>query len=79
VKFDGTDYPYMMTGNTGVQTISFSPIDRFTARYVIKTDGEALNSGTSTVSSDGKTYRVEGKVSDAQGRINEYLYVYDRE
>jgi hypothetical protein len=73
---DGKDYPY--EGAPGIDTISLTQLDTFTANYTLKKGGAVVVTGTRVMSKDGKVMTISGKVAGGTGQNTETLWVFDR-
>src|SRR6266404_1942536 len=73
---DGKDYPY--TGNPDVDSISVKQVDSNTAKYILKKAGKAVETGSRTVSKDGKTLTLKAKGTTAKGEKYENVLVFDK-
>lgn len=74
---DGKDYPY--TGNPDVDSISVKQVDSNTAKYILKKAGKAVETGSRTVSKDGKTLTLKAKGTTAKGEKYENVLVFDKQ
>jgi hypothetical protein len=74
---DGKDYPY--TGNPDVDSISVKQVDSNTAKYMLKKAGKAVETGSRTVSKDGKTLTLKAKGTTAKGEKYENVLVFDKQ
>ena len=76
--FDGKDYPY--TGGGAFTSIALKKVDRYTFEAVNKNSStKATNSGTNTVSKDGKTLTYTFKGTNAQGEPVSGVQVFERQ
>jgi hypothetical protein len=75
-KHDGKDYPRMVKGSPGINTITFQQVDPNTSIYALKTDGKVTATGKTTISRDGTVLTVE-TTSVANGRTS--VEVYDKQ
>jgi hypothetical protein len=75
-KHDGKDYPRMVKGTPGINTISFQQADPYTSTYTLKTDGKVTATGKTTISKDGKRLTVETTSIDNNRTTTE---VYDKQ
>jgi len=73
---DGKDYSY--EGAPGIDTISLTQLDTFTANYTLKKGGAVVVTGTRVISKDGKVMTISGKVAGGTGQNTETLSVFDR-
>jgi hypothetical protein len=58
-KHDGKDYPRMVKGIPGINTIAFHQVDPYTSTYTLKTNGKVTANGRTTISKDGNVLTVE--------------------
>ena len=75
--FDGTDYPY--SGDTNLTAISLKRVDAYTWSATNKGAGKAMNTGTNSVSKDGKTLTWSFKGTNAQGQAVTGVQVFERQ
>ena len=75
-KHDGKEYPRMVKGVPGINTISFRQIDPYTSTYTLKTNGKVTATGKTTISPDGRVLTVETTAVEGQGARVE---VYDKQ
>jgi hypothetical protein len=75
-QFDGKDYPYTGSNFT---SIALKRVDRYTWEAVNKSNGKAGNTGTNTVSKDGKTLTYTYKGSNAQGQPTSGVMVFEKQ
>jgi hypothetical protein len=74
-KHDGKEYPRMVKGSPGINTIAFQQIDPYTSTYTLRTNGKVIATGKTTISLDGKVLTI-GTTSVASGRTT--VEVYDK-
>jgi len=74
---DSKDYPY--AGNPDVDSISVKQVDSNTAKYILKKAGKAVETGSRTVSKDGKTLTLKAKGTTAKGEKYENVLVFDKQ
>ncbi len=65
-KFDGKDYP--VTGDVDADARSYKQVNAHTIELTLKKGGKVTQSGTITISSDGKTRTVVITATDASGK-----------
>ena len=75
--FDGKEYPY--TGVSNFATISLKRVDAYSWFATNKGKGKNGNTGTNTVSEDGKTLTWTYKGTNAQGQPVSCVQVFDRQ
>jgi hypothetical protein len=75
-KHDGKEYPRMVKGAPGINTISFQQIDPYTSAYTLRTNGKVTATGRTTISRDGRVLTVETTSVEGGRRTVE---VYDKE
>lgn len=73
---DGKDYPF--EGWAVADTVSFTPVDTFTATYSMKKGGAVVVTGTRTVSQDGKTLTMPVKFTSPTGQVVDNVEVFDK-
>ena len=79
-KFDGKTYQQVGRFASTVALITYTPVDRNTLQYTVRTTAGKLDStSTRTVSADGKTMTIEQKSMDASGKPVSYVQVWDRQ
>jgi hypothetical protein len=78
--FDGKDYPWTGTPPTGLASIALKRVDAYTwaATNKGKVTG-VINTGTNTVSKDGKTLTYTSKGTNAQGQPVSGVQVFERQ
>lgn len=72
---DGKDYPYQ---GPNADTLAITIVDALTNSYVLKSGGKVVLTGTRTLASDGKTFTIVGKGTNAAGQAVESTLVFDR-
>jgi hypothetical protein len=65
-KFDGKDYP--VTGDADADSRSYKQVNAHTITLTLKKGGKITQSGTITVSADGKSRTVVITATDASGK-----------
>ena len=75
-SFDNKEYP--LVGSTAVDTQAVKRIDSFTWENTLRKAGKVVQSVTGVISKDGKTMTITYKGTDAQGRTNSDVMVFDR-
>jgi hypothetical protein len=73
-KVDGKEYPRLVKGSNGINTIAFTRVDADTVAYTLREDGKVTATGTSSVSKDGKVLTVTTKSVNATGSGNAEIY-----
>ena len=76
-KFDGRDYP--LAGSSISDTISVNRIHERKTETVCKKSGKAVVTAKTVISSDGKTLSVMTTSMNAQGRMVDEVFVYERQ
>jgi len=76
-KFDGKDYP--VTGSPDFDTLSVRHADAYTTNGTQKRMGKVVGTSKRTVSKDGKTLTLAGKLTNAKGEETATTLVYDRQ
>ena len=76
VRSDGKFVP--VTGSDYADSVSYTQVDPRTTKYVLKKAGKRVDSGTFTVSKDGKTTKgsLSGKDTDGAWKCE---FVFDRQ
>ena len=72
-KHDGKEYPRLVKGVPGINTIAFQQMDPYTSTYTLRTNGKVTATGKTTISRDGKVLTVE-TTSVAGGRTTTEVY-----
>jgi len=73
-KVDGKEYPRLVKGSNGVNTIAFTQVDADTVAYTLRENGTVTATGTTTVSKDGTVLTVTTKNVNAAGSGNPEIY-----
>ncbi len=76
-RFDEKEYPY--TGNPNLTSIALKRVDANTWVATNKGPGKLANTGTNTVSKDGKTLTWSFKGTNAQGQPVSGVQVFERQ
>jgi hypothetical protein len=76
VRSDGKFVPVI--GSEYADSVSFTQVDPNTTKYVLKKAGKRIDSGTFTVSKDGKTTKGSLSGKDTQGAWK-CQFVFDRQ
>ena len=76
-KYDGKDYP--VTGSPDFDALSAKRVDANTIHSTQKRTGKAVGTTTRTVSKDGKTLTLVGKLTNTKGEVVNTTLVYDRQ
>ncbi|HYZ84257.1 MAG TPA: hypothetical protein VE621_07630 [Bryobacteraceae bacterium] len=77
-KLDGKDYP-ITNHLTGADMSSLRRKSPRETMFTLKKEGKVVNSGTSTVSSDGKTMIIKVKGTGADGKPYTSTGVYEKQ
>jgi hypothetical protein len=77
-KFDGKDYPATGSGGGG-DARSYTQVNDHTLSLAIKTGGKVTSTGKIVVSADGKTRTVSLNGTDAAGKKQTSVAVYDKQ
>jgi hypothetical protein len=76
--YDGKDHP--LTGNSlNGDVVAGTRIDAYTLTFIYKKGGKVTVTTTNVASSDGKTYTITAKGTNAQGQPVNSVAVYDRQ
>jgi hypothetical protein len=75
-KFDGKDYPI---SGTAAGTRSYTKVDAYTMKFVVKNGSNLSLTGRIVISSDGKTRTVTAKGNDEGGKKIKFTAVYDKQ
>ncbi len=76
-KYDGKDYPF--SGNQDADTSAIKKVDANTVVTMWKKAGKEVATWRVTVSKDGKTQTVSGKMKGAKGHEVTFDLVYDKQ
>jgi hypothetical protein len=76
-QLDGKDYP--VTGNPDVESDSVKQVDSNTAKFALKKAGKVVQSGSRTVSKDGKTLTLKSKGTTPKGEKFDNVLVFDKQ
>jgi hypothetical protein len=76
VNFDGKDHP---TPNANYDASAWKRADSNKFEVTRKKDGKVVQSGTNTVSKDGKTMTTSAKGTNASGQSIDNVTVYDKQ
>lgn len=76
-KFDGKAYP--VTGGSADSTRSYRKIGMRTLAFTEKSGGKITTFGRIVVSADGKSRTVTATATDASGKKNHSVAVYDKQ
>jgi hypothetical protein len=76
-KYDGKDYP--LRGNPDVDTSAIKKVDANTVLEMWKKAGKEVANWRVTVSKDGMSHTVSGKMKDAKGQEVTFDLVYDKQ
>jgi hypothetical protein len=78
-KFDGKEYPVATRGSGALSTISFHVIDAYSESFVLTRDGTVATRGTTSISKDGRTMTMTLKTTNAQGRSQQTVDIYEKQ
>lgn len=76
-QLDGKDYP--VKGSPDVDSDSVKQVDSNTANFTLKKAGKVVQSGSRTVSKDGKTLTVKSTGTSANGEKFDDVLVFDKQ
>jgi len=76
-QLDGKDYP--VKGSPDVDSDSVKQVDSNTANFTLKKAGKVVQSGSRTVSKDGKTLTVKSTGTSANGGKFDDVLVFDKQ
>jgi hypothetical protein len=76
-QLDGKDYP--VKGSPDVDSDSVKQVDSNTANFTLKKAGKMVQSGSRTVSKDGKTLTVKSTGTSANGEKFDDVLVFDKQ
>jgi hypothetical protein len=76
-QLDGKDYP--VTGTPNYDSLSVKQVDSNTAKFTTKKAGKVVQTGSRTVSKDGKTLTLKSKGTTAKGEKSEDVLVFDKQ
>ena len=76
-QLDGKDYP--VTGNPDADSNAVTQVDSNTAKFSLKKAGKVVQTGSRTVSKDGKTLTVKSKGTSAKGEKFDDVLVLDKQ
>ena len=79
LKYDGKDYPLIVTAGPSDITVSVKKVDANTHDLVVKRAGKETQTGREVVSKDGKTMTRTGKGKNLQGQDFNNTLVYDKQ
>ncbi len=74
---DGKDYP--VTGSPDADSDAVTQVDSNTAKFTLKKAGKVVQTGSRTVSKDGKTLTVKSKGTSANGEEFDDVLVFDKQ
>ena len=74
---DGRDYP--VTGSPDADSDSHKQVDSNTATFTLKRAGKVVQTGSRTVSRDGKTLALKRKGTTAKGENFDDVLVFDKQ
>ena len=67
IKWDGA--PHAITGDPAVDAVSAKKLGERTLEYTFTKAGKTVQSGTGSISNDGKTMTLTGKVTTPNGEV----------
>jgi hypothetical protein len=76
-QLDGKDYA--VTGTPNYDSLSVKQVDSNTVKFTTKKAGEVVQTGSRTVSKDGKTLTHKSKGTTANGEKSEDVLVFDKQ
>ena len=76
-QLDGKDYPW--TGDPSFDSLSVKQVDSNTVEFTTKKAGKVVQTGSRTVSKDGKTLTHKSKGTTAKGEKSEDVLVFDKQ
>jgi hypothetical protein len=76
-QLDGKDYP--VTGAPNYDSLSVTQVDSNTTKFTVKKAGKVVQTGSRTVSKDGKTLTLKSKGTTAKGEASEDVLVFDKQ
>jgi hypothetical protein len=76
-QLDGKDYP--VKGSPDVDSDSVKQVDSNTANFTLKKAGKVVQTGSRTVSNEGKTLTVKVKGITAKGEKYDNVLVFDKQ
>jgi len=75
-RFDGKDYP--ITGIPGAYSAAYQRVDKNTIKAVLKMDGKVVVQETGVISPDGKSLAVICYITDATGKQQTVIAVFEK-
>ncbi|MEI6666860.1 MAG: hypothetical protein WCP29_01790 [Acidobacteriota bacterium] len=82
-RYDGKDYPYAASTNPGTSptltTLAYKRVDANTIEVTVKVAGKVVQTQTTSISKDGKTYTTKTKGVNTQGKPVNNVTVSDRQ
>jgi hypothetical protein len=79
IMFIHDSQPRPVTGAPRFDSTVYMPIDDHTVRWTITKGGQFVQTGTDTVSHDGKTFTITAAGFDVNGRPTGDISVYDKQ
>jgi hypothetical protein len=76
-QLDGKDYP--VKGSPDADSDSVKQVDSNTANFTLKKAGKVVQTGSRTVSNEGKTLTVKAKGITAKGEKYDNVLVFDKQ
>ena len=76
-QLDGKDYP--VRGTPNYDSLSVKQVDSNTVEFTTKKAGKVVQTGSRTVSKDGKTLTHKSKGTTAKGEKSEDVLVFDKQ
>ena len=75
-KFDGKDYP--INGVPGAYSVAYNRVHKNTIRAVLKRDGKVVVQEIGDISTDGKSLTINGSITDATGKQEIVIAVFEK-
>jgi hypothetical protein len=76
-QLDGKDYP--VTGTPNYDSLAVTQVDGNTVNFTAKKAGKVVQTGSRTVSKDGRTLTLKSKGTTAKGEKSEDVLVFDKQ
>jgi hypothetical protein len=78
-RFDGKEYPVVTRGSAASSGIAFHIIDAYSESFVLTRDGKIAVRGTTSISEDGRTLTMTLNRTNAQGKTERTINVYEKQ
>jgi hypothetical protein len=78
-KFDGKQYPVATRGSGALSTSAFHMIDGYSESFVLTRDGKVVTRGTTSISKDGKAMTMTLDTTNAQGKPEQTIDIYEKQ